>query len=222
MNLTSINPDLLQTFLLEQQSPVNELILFQHFYPHIPFDLTNFHFFKAHFLIHHSLYKLKNHLIQQGYLLFIQLSSVYILKIPEAGICSWFSESKISFCGNSADDKFCSYHQEKNQELIGKGAVESDPLQEYYLDLKNLEQLDEESFGEFSESGIYLADNIMKVQQALKVFALEPGAAFPRITSRFRYLVKESHPDSGGNSVYSFQEIKEAYDVLSSWKNQGK
>jgi hypothetical protein len=222
MDLSPINPDLLQTFLLEQQSPVDELHLFKYFYPHVPFDLTNYNFFQAHFFIHHSLYQLKNQLIQQGYLIYIQLSSVYTLKIPEAGICSWFIQSPISFCGQTAENKFCSYHEKKNRELIGKGVVESDPLQEYYLNLKNLEELDEQSFRQFSESGIYLAENIMKVQQDLKVFALDPGAAFSRITSRFRYLVKESHPDSGGDSVYSFQEIKEAYDVLAAWKNQGQ
>ncbi len=221
MARSGINPELLQTFLLDHESPINEIMLFKHFFPHVPFDLTNYQFFKAHFLIHHNLYKLKTQLIQQGYLMFIQLSSVYILKIPEAGICSWFSETKISFCGNSADNKFCSYHQKINRELIEKGAVDLDPLQEYYLDLKNLEQLDEQSFRQFADSGIYLADNIMKVQQALLVFTLGPGAPISRITSRYRYLVKESHPDSGGGAAYSFQEIKEAYDVLAAWKNLG-
>ncbi len=220
MNLSCIDPDLLKAFLLERQSPVDELMLLKEFYPDIPFELTNFSFFKAHFLIHHSLYKLKNQLIQQRYLLFIQLSNVYILKIPESGICSWFSESEISFCGRSANDKFCTYHQEKNQERIEKGIVESDPLEQYYLNIQNLKQLDELSFRQFAESGIYLAENIMKVQQALKVFALHPGEDFSRITSRFRYLAKASHPDSGNDTQYSFQKIKESYDVLAAWKKR--
>lgn len=221
MALSEVQPDLLQSFLLNHQNPIDEFTLLNHFYPQVPIDLTDFNFFSAHFLIHHSLYNLRKNLIHQGYLMFIQLSSVYILKIPDDGICSWFCESTISFCGNSADEKFCSYHLKKNGELIGKGAVESDPLQEYYLDLKNLEQLDEHSFRQFADSGIYLADNIMKVQKALVVFALDPSVDLSRISSRFRYLVKESHPDTGGDSIYSFQEIKEAYDVLSAWKNLG-
>lgn len=219
MKLSRINPDLLQSFLLEQQSPVDEFQLFKQFYPGVPFELTNYHFFKAHFLIHHSLYSLKKQLIQQGYVMYIQLSHVYILKIPEAGVCSWFSWSAISFCGNPADEKFCPYHLRENEELKEKGVVDLDPLQEYYLDINNLEQLDEDGFRQFSDSGLYLAENIMKVQKALRIFALDPGAALSRITSRYRYLVKESHPDSRGDSLYSFQEIKEAYDVLATWKS---
>ena len=222
MDLKSINPNQLQAFLIEQQSPVNELQLFKRFYPVVPFELTDYTFFKAHFLIHHSLYNIKDQLIQQGYLLFIQLSSIYILKIPEAGICSWFSESQIAFCGKSANDTFCTMHQKKNSERIEKGVVESDPLQAYFKNLENLKQLDEQSFREFSESGIYLAENIIRVQQSLKVFSLHPGATFSKITSRFHYLVKRSHPDTGGDSDYSFQKIKEAYDVLAAWKNRSQ
>ena len=219
MDLKSINPDQLQTFLLEQQSPINELQLFKSFYPHVSFDFSDYNFFKAHFLIHHSLYKLKDQLIHKGYLLFIQLSSVYVLKIPKSGVCSWFSESQVSFCGNRTNNKFCHFHDEKNRELMEGGTVESDPLQAYYYNLENLEQLDEQSFREFTKSGIYLAENIIKVQQALKVFSLQPNASFSKITSRYRYLVKESHPDRGRDSVYSFQEIKEAYDILAAWRN---
>lgn len=222
MNLKIINPDLLKNYLINQKSPIEELDLFKRFYPDVPFELTDYNFFKAHFLIHHSLYKLKEDLNEQRYLLFIQLSSIHIIKFPEAGYCSWFSESEASFCSNSSKDKYCTVHEKEHRVLIDGNIIDSDPLQVYYSNLKNLEQLDEQSFRLFADSGIYLAENIIKVQKALDIFALHPTTTFSRITERFRYLVKKSHPDKAVDSDYSFQEIKEAYDVLANWKNRGK
>jgi len=146
------------------------------------------------------------------------MTKVFILKYPKIGNCRWFSDSKVSFCGISTSSEFCVFHQKENRERISRGIVDSNPLQVYYSNLQNLEQLNEESFRQFTDSGIYLVENIIKDQQALELFALNPSATFSRITHRFRYLVKESHPDTGGDSDYSFQDIKEAYNVLSMWK----
>lgn len=88
-----------------------------------------------------------------------------------------------------------------------------DPMREYYLDLKNLEQTTEEDvttmlkdfwrrFAAWNERG-----------DALKVLGLEEPVDMVTIRQRYHELALTHHPDRGGDKV-KLQEINAAMEIL--------
>lgn len=96
----------------------------------------------------------------------------------------------------------------------GGGALAwTDPLRAYYLDLDNLERTTaadvEAMLGHFW-SRLYADDHR---HQALATFALRHPVDYAAIRRRYRQLVKEHHPDRGGDTA-TLQRINDAMAIL--------
>lgn len=234
MDVQLISQDELREFLFRESSPIDEIQFLNVFFPDVAVDLASFDFFKAHFYIHHGLYLLKKELAKDGYLIHIQLAKVFLFEIPGKNFCSWFSEDSLSFCSQpvhlsslsiqSPAERYCPRHREIHEKRAAEGALNFNGLQEFYLDLENIQGIDEERFREVTASGAFLADNIVKIHQSLELFSLPPGTSMERITRRYRYLAKQNHPDiSGAGNTDSdpFRKLKDAYEILSKWKKGG-
>lgn len=95
----------------------------------------------------------------------------------------------------------------------GKNAIADnyDPLADYYLDIKQLENTG-------SEEVAALLDNFWKhylafTEDALGSLGLKQGASYEEVKLRYRELVKEHHPDQGGDPA-AFRKIQNAMELL--------
>ncbi|MCB1159618.1 MAG: DnaJ domain-containing protein [Leptospiraceae bacterium] len=90
-----------------------------------------------------------------------------------------------------------------------------DPLREYYKDLNHLRNTGRKEVNELLNSfwKKYLA--FQKKEEALEVLDLHPAASEEEIKNRYRKLVKEHHPDKGGDSERII-EINKAMEILKS------
>ena len=93
-------------------------------------------------------------------------------------------------------------------------AVGHDALRDYYLDLDNLHDTDEEELqaliGEFWEKMNALDHR----EKALRVLGLEGDEPFEAVKGRYRRLAARHHPDRGGDP-HHFREIRSAFEALS-------
>ena len=86
------------------------------------------------------------------------------------------------------------------------------PIADYYLDWKNLEQTEENveamltSFWEKYAAMDHLGASYAKL-------GLNKGTPWELIVQQYRNLVKRHHPDQGGQQG-EFMEIRAAYEVL--------
>ena len=91
--------------------------------------------------------------------------------------------------------------------------MKRDNLRAYYLDLSNLEQTTEEDVNAMLAGFWKRYDKASNKTEALETLGLAEDASRDVIKQRFRSLVKEHHPDVGGDAE-RFREIKEAAEGL--------
>jgi hypothetical protein len=200
-------------FLSDRPSPILETELLKYFFPEVSLDFNQFDFFKAHFLLHHHLYLLKDELaMKQENLLFIQLSSIYLFKYPQGGLCRYFFNDSKNFCLNSTyDNSYCPTHNNHNSEL------KPDGLRSYYLNIKNLEDMEENDWQRMNRSMNFLTHNTQEISQSLEILGVSMDVTLERLKKRYRYLSHKYHPDKQGNSN-DFYRIKQSYLCLKKWK----
>ena len=93
---------------------------------------------------------------------------------------------------------------------------EHDPLRDYYLDLSQLSDTDEQDVAKLLLSFWSRMHGGEEKQAALELFELAESAetlAFSTIKHRYRQLVSQHHPDRGG-STERLQSINKAMEIL--------
>ena len=93
---------------------------------------------------------------------------------------------------------------------------EHDPLRDYYLDLDQLNDTDEQDVEKLLLSFWTRMQGGEEKQAALELFELEdsePSLTFATIKHRYRQLVSQHHPDRGGNTA-RLQSINKAMEIL--------
>ena len=93
------------------------------------------------------------------------------------------------------------------------GLVESDPLQDYYLDLSNLKQTSQNDVDEMMGKfwiGMHRNEHRDK---ALSVLGLVDPVDNKTIKSTYQKLVMQYHPDRGGDDI-KLKEVNMAMDIL--------
>jgi hypothetical protein len=94
--------------------------------------------------------------------------------------------------------------------------VEHDPLRDYYLDLSNLRDTDEEDVEQLLVSFWTRMQGGAEKQAALELFELDASRQsldLKTIKHRYRQLVSQHHPDRGG-STSRLQTINKAMEIL--------
>ena len=94
--------------------------------------------------------------------------------------------------------------------------VEHDPLRDYYLDLSNLRDTDEEDVEQLLVSFWKRMQGGAEKQAALELFELDANRQpldLKAIKHRYRQLVSQHHPDRGG-STSRLQTINKAMEIL--------
>ncbi|WP_415755158.1 DNA-J related domain-containing protein [Pseudomonas leptonychotis] len=93
---------------------------------------------------------------------------------------------------------------------------EHDPLRDYYLDLNQLSDTDEQDVAKLLQSFWSRMQGGEEQQAALELFELTNSAealTFSAIKHRYRQLVSQHHPDRGG-STERLQSINKAMEIL--------
>ena len=93
---------------------------------------------------------------------------------------------------------------------------EHDPLRDYYLDLSQLSDTDEQDVAKLLQSFWSRMQGGEEQQAALELFELTNSAealTFSTIKHRYRQLVSQHHPDRGG-STERLQSINKAMEIL--------
>ncbi|MEO5378795.1 MAG: DnaJ domain-containing protein [Magnetococcus sp. DMHC-6] len=88
-----------------------------------------------------------------------------------------------------------------------------DPLRAYYLDTSQLETVDRDQVEEMLAGFWRQLHRHSQRSEALMVLGLEESVTVSVIKSRYRELVKQHHPDQGGE-VEMFHKIQAAAEVL--------
>ncbi|MDA7747072.1 hypothetical protein N8878_07060 [Psychromonas sp.] len=148
-------------------------------------QFDNLDLFKRHFLLFHTLYQLDDQLRSEknGQLI------IGVLKIQ------WLPQNE-----ERTDDHSLYLAQ-------------SDPLRDFYLELKNLEDTTSEDVENLLASfWLKMGDDSEKTK-ALALFELDESCDFPIIKKRYRQLLSTHHPDKGG-CVIKTQTLNDAMTVL--------
>ncbi|MFG0721543.1 DNA-J related domain-containing protein [Pseudomonas sp. GLN_6] len=93
---------------------------------------------------------------------------------------------------------------------------EHDPLRDYYLDLSQLNDTEEEDVAKLLLSFWTRMHGSDEKQAALELFELEDSTQalnFATIKHRYRQLVSQHHPDRGGSTA-RLQSINKAMEIL--------
>lgn len=146
--------------------------------------------FQQHFLLFHALYKLNDqlHTDQAGQLLIGALNIQWLPLHTEETV-------------NRLDGKTCF-------ELL-----KSDPLREYYLDIKNLQDTSSEDVDSLLASFWMNLDENNEKASALALFKLNEPCDLVTIKKRYRELLSIHHPDKGG-CIEMTQSLNNAMAVL--------
>ena len=94
------------------------------------------------------------------------------------------------------------------------GIAEADPMREYYLDLRNMEDMDESEVRKMLEGFFARLESYSRMEEDLAALDLRPGAAPDTVKRRYRHLALRHHPDRGGDAQV-FRKISEAMSRLS-------
>lgn len=140
--------------------------------------------FQTHFLVFNGLYQLQLDLAQRGDK-YLEIDPLCIRLLSMSDHCE------------------------------GKAVMESrdEKLRAYYLDMTHLSKTNEEDVNDMLDrfwKQYYAAKDRLA---ALDMLNLRDPVNYDAIKKRYRELVKEFHPDRGGEKVH-LQEINEAMDVL--------
>jgi DNA-J related protein len=88
-----------------------------------------------------------------------------------------------------------------------------DPLGDYYLDLNNLANTDQNAVDALLKQFWRRFVSADERQQALNTLALQDPVDWPTIKNQHRRLVMQHHPDRGGDKI-QLQHINHAMDIL--------
>lgn len=91
--------------------------------------------------------------------------------------------------------------------------VEADPLREYYLNLRNLQETDAVEVRRMLEGFYSRLEAYEQRLTAYQTLGLNEGAGLAAVRRRYKSLVKKYHPDHGGDRE-KFQEVKQAMQIL--------
>jgi hypothetical protein len=133
---------------------------------HRPFS-DSLSLFRAHFLLFHALYGLREQLWRDhsGHL---EISPLRVILRP---------------------------YRTRETEAI----AERDPLRDYYMDLRHLEDTTAEDVETLLDAFWLGLDGNERRREALAVLGLEEPVDFAAIKRRYRRLAMEHHPDRGGD-----------------------
>jgi len=141
--------------------------------------------FRAHFLLFHCLYRLRDQLVDQGEWLRIHCLEIALVPLerdPDTGATHG--------CVAAAD-----------------------PLRSYYLDLTNLESMDAATVEAMLSDFWRRLDSSGRRREALRVLGLDDDADGQTVRQQYRRLAQRHHPDKGGDTE-TLQQINEAMMVL--------
>lgn len=141
--------------------------------------------FRAHFLLFHCLYRLRDQLVNQGEWLRIHCLEIALVPL------------------------------ERDPDTAGgeRSLAEADPLRSYYLDLGNLESMDAATVEAMLSDFWRRLDGSGRRREALRVLGLDDEADEQTVRQQYRRLAQRHHPDKGGDTE-TLQQINEAMMVL--------
>ncbi|MFO8006552.1 MAG: DNA-J related domain-containing protein [Candidatus Brocadiia bacterium] len=141
--------------------------------------------FRAHFLLFHCLYRLRDQLVHRG-----EWLGIHCLEIALAPL-----EADPGTPGD------------------GRTVAAADPLRSYYLDLGNLESMDAATVEAMLSDFWRRLDGSGRRREALRVLGLDDDADGQTVRRQYRRLAQRHHPDKGGDTE-TLQKINEAMMVL--------
>jgi len=96
----------------------------------------------------------------------------------------------------------------------GQGLAQIDPLREYYLDLKELHDTDAAEVRLMLNGFYQRLEAYEQRREALDVLGLEESVHIHTVRRRYKALVKQHHPDHGGDRE-KFHAVENAMELLS-------
>lgn len=224
----------LLAYLVSRPGPVPETELLRRFYPEARkalIESVSLDLFRYHFLLYHSLFRLAASLesSESEYYLHIKSINVYLFRKPAPEYCIYFDPDKPGFCGIRRDtapspaSRYCSFHRRKAERETADGTIGEAAMSSYYLDLGNLDRMDEKKLKMWQEGIFTYAASYEEIDRCLELFGLSSDFSLKRLKNRYRYLSKLHHPDtssagggSTGGDAPDFKDIQHAYRILSS------
>lgn len=126
--------------------------------------------FRRHFLLFHSLYRLRDAFLEQEQM-WLEIHCLEIVLRPI-----------------------------KPSEDQGRMLQTADRLREYYLDMKNFQETDRDDVEHMINGFWNRYENENHRDEAFEVLGLEVGASTTAIKKRYRELARTHHPDFGGEA----------------------
>ncbi len=224
----------LLAYLVSRPSPVPETELLRRFYPEARkalIEVVSLDLFRYHFLLYHSLFRLAASLesSESEYYLHIKSINVYLFRKPAPEYCIHFDPDKPGFGGIRIDtapapaSRYCSFHRRKADRETTDGTVGEAAMSSYYLNLENLDSMDDSRLRMWQEGIFAYAASYEEIDRCLELFGLSSDFSMKRLKNRYRYLSKLYHPDtssaggvSAGGDAPDLKDIRHAYRILSS------
>ena len=134
-----------------------------------------------------------------------------LIHIPGDGICRHYYPEKGYFCGIHTSGDFCKEHEDEYKNY--RDSATFDIMQDFYTDPENIVFGDSDILKKLI-SGIRIYCFKKKdIDEALRFFNIQkPGKKI--ITTRYRELAREYHPDRHSGSEEMMKKLNSAYLIL--------
>jgi hypothetical protein len=176
---------------------------------------NNMGLFQTHFMLFHTLYKLRNVWIFERHC-WLEISPLLIELKPmkaDGGVIPCANTQFSSVLEKDTKGDLYSQASGKPSQQLYHPPIDSDPLAAYYLDLSNLFQTSSQTVDKLLNS--FWAEYLHPSQKtaALNTLGCSPGTKPVEIRKAYRKLVMKHHPDRGGDAE-EFRKLQEAFDIL--------
>ncbi len=212
--LNEIDQERLKHYLYALQSPCYESSLLHIIFPEMDIAHTDtLTLYQNHFLLFHVLYRLQDEFAREGKYLFVHFMRTMLVPYPEKGQCRFFEEDLGQFCKAACDrdQNYCQFHAT----MLGDTALEELSIKYFYLDTRNFYKLDKETAEAFMQGTWEILTHYDAYKKSFEILGLPETSDFKLIKKKFKHLAKQYHPDCGAQSQEKFQEINNAYQLLS-------
>ncbi|MFP4509167.1 MAG: DNA-J related domain-containing protein [Spirochaetota bacterium] len=175
-------------------------------------DSAELSLFRRHFELYHALHLLSAAGLP-GKHVHIGLAHVCVRREPASGECGWFDEEVEDFCRRPSSGGLCEHHSRLHAVSQESGSLRAADARSYYLDRSNLARMDEAGVKRLMDGVFRAAENYEEIRRAAETLGVSLDSTSRRLQERFRHLVKELHPDAGGDTA-RFAEMYAAYQLL--------
>jgi hypothetical protein len=210
--ISSLPIEKLKEYLLAQKESLYESTLLRVLFGDFDImDADALTLYQNHFILFHILYKLQDDFEKDGLYLHIHFMRIKTIPYPTNKTCRFYNEELGYFCTEeiTSNSKYCEFHLKEFDNMIDGLSIKY-----FYLDKSNFYKLDKENAEAFINGTWEILANYDEFKDSFKKLELNETYDLELIKKQFKFLAKKYHPDISKENHIKFNEINNAYRMI--------